>query len=127
MEKALCLLIWLIAWLPDQAQTVYKTPSGKKYHIATCRSVKNMSEEISLEEALKAGLERCKICKAKLAKAYATPLQKVQRTTTGVQCKGLTKSGSRCNTLLNRKRILFSASANAMIYVIVLDHSTLNI
>lgn len=33
------------------AQTVYKTPSGKKYHTATCRYVKNVSHKLSIKEA----------------------------------------------------------------------------
>jgi methylphosphotriester-DNA--protein-cysteine methyltransferase len=45
------------------AQTFYKTPSDKKYHLATCHMVKNVSEAITLNEAKDLGLEPCKICK----------------------------------------------------------------
>jgi hypothetical protein len=40
------------------AQTFYKTPSGKKYHLATCHMVKNVSEAITLNEAKELGLEK---------------------------------------------------------------------
>lgn len=44
------------------AQTVYKTPSGEKYHLSTCRMVKNVSSQLSLDKALRSGLSPCKIC-----------------------------------------------------------------
>ncbi|MES2894151.1 MAG: hypothetical protein V4725_19175 [Bacteroidota bacterium] len=47
---------------PTTAQQVFKTPSGHKYHLASCRMVKNVSKELSLDEALQAGLGACKIC-----------------------------------------------------------------
>lgn len=86
----------MIACLYGEAQSVYKTPSGKKYHLATCRSVKNVSEKITLQEALEAGLEACKICKPKQESAFASPIKKTEGTAKGVQCKGYTKYGTRC-------------------------------
>lgn len=80
-----------------QAQVVYKTPSGEKYHLASCRMVKNTSERISLEQAKILGLEPCKICKPPDIYLAGTPEKKPQgQTPATVQCKGLTKSGTRC-------------------------------
>jgi len=50
------LIISIIAFLlllsiSAKSQTVYKTPSGQKYHLATCRMVKNVSEEITVGKA----------------------------------------------------------------------------
>jgi hypothetical protein len=45
------------------SQSIYKTPYGKKYHLASCHMVKNVSEKISPERALELQLEPCKICK----------------------------------------------------------------
>ena len=56
------LLILLLLSFSAKAQEVYKTPSGAKYHLATCSMVKNVSEKITLAEAAKLGLEPCKIC-----------------------------------------------------------------
>ena len=44
------------------SQTVFKTPSGAKYHLSTCRMVKNVSQEITVVEAKELGLTPCKIC-----------------------------------------------------------------
>jgi Family of unknown function (DUF5763) len=78
-------------------QDVYKTPSGKKYHLATCRMVENVSTKISLPKAIELGLDACKICKPPVA-ANAIPYssKKTQGTNTTVQCKGTTKTGTRC-------------------------------
>ena len=46
MNKFLFLILFF--GLQLKAQTVYKTPSGSKYHLASCRMVKNVSSEISL-------------------------------------------------------------------------------
>jgi hypothetical protein len=45
MLKLLTLLLFTISL---NAQTVYKTPSGAKYHLANCRTVKNVSEAITI-------------------------------------------------------------------------------
>jgi methylphosphotriester-DNA--protein-cysteine methyltransferase len=79
-----------------KAQMVYKTPSGQKYHLATCRSVKNVSQRITMAEAIKAGLQPCKICKPPVAYGSAPSPHKEQGTSQTAQCKGFTKSGTRC-------------------------------
>jgi len=38
------------------------TPSGKKYHYPTCRTVKTIKQYITKEEAEQLGYEPCKIC-----------------------------------------------------------------
>ena len=38
------------------SQTVYHTPSGKKYHLASCRMVKNVSHATTISGATKRGL-----------------------------------------------------------------------
>ena len=39
------------------------TPSGKKYHRSTCRTVKSIKQHLTKEEAEQLGYEPCKICK----------------------------------------------------------------
>lgn len=41
---------------------VYRTPSGTKYHTESCSSLKGAGEAVTLEEAVKAGLEPCSKC-----------------------------------------------------------------
>jgi len=79
-----------------KAQAVYKTPSGAKYHLATCRMVKNVSEQITVAEARESGLQPCKICKPANIYSATSSSNKAQGQATSVQCKGITKSGTRC-------------------------------
>lgn len=46
------------------AQTVYITDSGKKYHMKNCDVAKTGKKGIELAEAKKKGYEACKVCKA---------------------------------------------------------------
>lgn len=80
-----------------KAQTVYKTPSGLKYHLATCRMVKNVSEEISTAKAKELGLGPCKICNpVNIYVGNAPSVNKAQGESNTTQCKGTTKAGTRC-------------------------------
>jgi len=89
------LLAVLLFSIPANAQTVYKTPSGTKYHLASCRMVKNVSEELTIAKAKEMGLDPCKICNP--VNSYSTPaVKKAQGENETVQCKGYTKSGTRC-------------------------------
>jgi hypothetical protein len=72
-----------------QSQTVYKTPSGKKYHIASCRMVENVSSALTVAEP-------CKICKPATATVQGLKSQPPSGVNTTVQCKGLTKAKARC-------------------------------
>ena len=97
LRSILKIILFLVLSISIKAQTVYKTPSGAKYHLATCHMVKNVSEAIDLKEAIEIGLEPCKICKPATNSSQPiiskTP-QGQEKTTT--QCRGYTKSGTRC-------------------------------
>ncbi len=58
------LLFTLLTVAKLQAQTVYVTESGKKYHSKNCSIVKTGKKGIELAEAKKQGYEPCKNCKA---------------------------------------------------------------
>ncbi|MGF2414026.1 MAG: DUF5763 domain-containing protein [Ferruginibacter sp.] len=90
------LVVLLLFSISVKAQTVFKTPSGAKYHLAACRMVKNVSEEISIREARKLGLEPCKICKPQNIYPIGATPHKAQGQNETVQCKGFTKAGARC-------------------------------
>ncbi len=78
------------------AQTVYKTPSGAKYHTATCRTVKNVSEAITLEKAIESGLDPCKVCQPVVPNGGGSKTKQPGGEAETVQCKGKTKAGTRC-------------------------------
>lgn len=90
------LLPLLLLSLSIKAQTVFKTPSGAKYHLATCRMVKNVSQEITVNEAIQLGLQPCKICNPQNIYAAGITPHKAQGQNQTVQCKGFIKSGTRC-------------------------------
>lgn len=98
LSKLLILGLSFLVFQESAAQWVYKTPSGAKYHTDKCHTVKNVSDRLSLTDALKKRLEPCKICKPPvgIASSYGTG----NKTTGGqgqtVQCTGLTKAGTRC-------------------------------
>lgn len=91
------ILLFLLILFPAlvKGQTVYKTPSGAKYHLGTCRMVNNVSQKISIDEAAKLGLTACKICKPETG--YSQPQTNNPRgENKTVQCRGTTKAGNRC-------------------------------
>lgn len=47
---------------PVPGDIVYKTPSGEKYHRATCSHVKGKAIPLTLKEAKERGLSPCKVC-----------------------------------------------------------------
>lgn len=97
MDAVMKFLFLLLVTASVSAQTVYKTPSGKKYHTADCRTVKNTSEAISVADALRLGLQPCKICKPNAGKNSTTVSDNVSgEKTVSTQCKGKTKAGARC-------------------------------
>jgi len=57
--------------------------------------VKNVSEEITIQQAIELGLEPCKICNPPTTNA-PLGVKKAQGQNNTVQCKGLTKAGTRC-------------------------------
>ncbi len=78
-----------------EAQYVYKTPSGEKYHTSSCRTVKNASSRITFTEARKLGLDPCKVCKPAIIQGVISN-KPAQGQSVTVQCKGQTKAGNRC-------------------------------
>ena len=92
------LLFLLVFSLGLTAQTVYKTPSGSKYHLAECRMVKNVSSSLTLDKVLRSGLTPCKICRPPFQRTLG--IVSVPKKTPGVnsvnRCSARTKAGTRC-------------------------------
>ena len=88
----------LLITLNISAQAVYKTPSGSKYHLSACRMVKNVSSSLSIEKALKQGLEPCKICKPPFRQGLGivSMPKKTAGQNSANRCFAITKAGTRC-------------------------------
>ena len=98
--RTICVLIFSVGAFTSQSQTVYKTPSGKKYHLASCRMVENVSKQLVGKEDIESyGLEPCKICspphKHQLQLSFGTSNKAVGEGRK-VRCKGYTQNGGRC-------------------------------
>lgn len=93
MLKILALLLLSVSL---KGQMLFKTPSGAKYHLASCRMVKNTSEQITISRAIALGLQPCKICNPSNSSVLASSQGKASGEGETVQCKGTTKTGLRC-------------------------------
>lgn len=82
------------------SQNVYKTPSGKKYHLASCRMVENVSSKLlGKADISKHHLTPCKICKPPKVENLGISYSLVDKSvgkSVSVRCKGITKKGTRC-------------------------------
>ena len=80
------------------AQNIYKTPSGTKYHLSSCRMVENVSKKL-VDDDKDRKLTPCKICKPPSRSNLASGNSfnnKAVGESTSVRCKGYTKKGNRC-------------------------------
>ncbi len=113
--KLIYTLLFLLFSFPLIAQTVYRTPSGTKFHTANCRSIKNVSSQINIDDAYKLQLSPCSICKPNSSNVTKTnsflgnkPVGIQQDELKGSnanakQCTSKTKKGLRCkNTTKNK-------------------------
>lgn len=115
--------IWLLSCTspPVDAQTVYVTRTGKKYHDEYCQYLRTSKIEITLSKALELGYDACSVCNpatevddAAEADEAAPASEKsddsttpapsskpahpapAKKETTSSRCSALTKAGTRC-------------------------------
>lgn len=98
MKHCVLILLLLLAVNNPQAQTVYITPSGTKYHKGDCRMVKNVSQAITIQQAIEKGKGPCSFCKPPVITGTTIDKSNKPRGTAKetYQCKGITKKGARC-------------------------------
>lgn len=98
--KSIILILLFASSTFVHGQNVYKTPSGKKYHLNNCRMVENVSKKLVGEsDVTKYRLEPCKICKPPIKKSIVkdqSNQNKAVGESTSVQCKGYTQQRTRC-------------------------------
>lgn len=81
MKKLLFVFITLCLFSIGKlnAQTVYITKNGKKYHAKNCDVAKTGKKGIDLAEAKKQGYEACKVCKPDAVKPKEQPKSKPKK------------------------------------------------
>ena len=93
-----CVLLFLS--ISVVAQNIYKTPSGEKYHLSSCRMVENVSKKLlDAYDISKYNLTPCKICKPPFIdniNGNYNASNKAVGTSMSVRCKGYTQKGTRC-------------------------------
>jgi len=98
--RFLVFLFSIVLSLSIDAQNVYKTPSGKRYHLSSCRMVENVSKKLlGKADISKYHLTPCKICKPSLTGNYSSNYSssnKAVGTSASVRCKGYTQKGTIC-------------------------------
>ncbi|AUP79233.1 hypothetical protein C1H87_11165 [Flavivirga eckloniae] len=89
-----------VLYINVNAQNIYKTPSGERYHLSSCRMVENVSKKLlGNEDISKYRLTPCKICKPPSINNYVSSYNasnKAVGTSSSVRCKGYTQKGTRC-------------------------------
>jgi hypothetical protein len=123
MTRLYALILWLFlvacVSAPSEAQTVYITKTGAKYHRNDCHYLKYSKFSISLSEAKKRSYTPCSICKpgTTVPKKITEPeIDSVQQETKIIrltpaeeapqknvtapsQCTARTKAGTRCKRM----------------------------
>ncbi len=83
-----------------KGQDVYKTPSGEKYHLSSCRTVVNVSKKlVNDDDVAKHNLQPCKICKPPVRQSLVNNYSgknKAVGESNSVQCQGYTQAGTKC-------------------------------
>lgn len=90
----------LITTGTSYGQNIYKTPSGTRYHLASCRMVENVSKKLLSQSNITAyKLQPCKICKPPVKSGLqfgSSSENKAVGVAESVRCKGVNQRGTRC-------------------------------
>jgi hypothetical protein len=105
------LLFWLVLSLLSvalNAQTVYITKTGEKYHSGNCRYLSHSKFPIALKDALAQGYQACKVCKptqsitsGRIKEEPSLDEKHDPETTNAIasQCTATTQKGNRCKRM----------------------------
>ena len=107
---SLLLLFAFLSLTSAQAQTVYTTKTGTKYHRETCRYLKYSKYAVSLKEAKEKGYTPCKVCRPAATVTnnrhehadsviYQQKQQAPVKYATSRRCTATTKAGTRCKRM----------------------------
>lgn len=100
IKSVISILVFIAATSIVTAQSIYKTPSGKKYHLNSCRMVENVSKKLLTKNDIsKSGLEPCKVCKPPIPTKILFSIDERNKSvgeSESVRCIGITQKGTRC-------------------------------
>ena len=116
MRRIISLLAIVIMTLSLNAQTVYITKTGTKYHRSECRYLSQSKISVSLSEAKDRGYGPCSVCKPPIQLSSKPITEKSQvinptsvktdnkqqvspSTSERQQCAAITQAGTRCKRL----------------------------
>ena len=97
-------LFALIGFKSIDAQTVYTTKTGAKYHSAGCQYLRKSSFATTLKDAINSGYTACSRCNppttVKEDNSNNAPAKSQEyKSTAATQCTGTTQKGNRCKRM----------------------------
>lgn len=107
MKNFIFLVAFLLGSISLIAQTVYITPSGKKFHRENCKTT-HAHTSITLSDAVDRGYTACRVCKPSTDKSSIKENSSLSNangksksnsgdvSSNDNQCQGTTKAGNRC-------------------------------
>lgn len=104
MKRIILILIFLgVACIYSQAQTVYSSEKGEKYHTGDCR-LSGDADALTVDQAKNAGKKPCEVCKPnELGKARLKQCNR--KTKDGIRCKRMTTSkAKKCYQHISAKK-----------------------
>jgi hypothetical protein len=115
LQRWILLLTLILAACTSEAQTVYVTRTGAKYHNGSCSYLRQSKISIDLKKAKEQGYTACSVCKPSTKESSKneptglktqTPVRQQNQTTqtpapqkkseATAQCSAITKAGTRC-------------------------------
>jgi len=102
---AFFLFIFFILSTAANAQTVYVTRTGEKYHTGGCRYLHSSKIQTTLAEAKADGYDACKVCKPPTVVTATTPKPQPAKTSSdqngkkAIQCVAYDQNGVRCDQM----------------------------
>jgi hypothetical protein len=101
--KFIALFLLLVLSYTAQAQTVYITKTGEKYHKDGCRYLSKSKITTTVPDARSSGYTPCSVCKPPAKVTNVTPKTETKTQTStptaSKQCTGTTQAGNRCKRM----------------------------
>lgn len=99
------LFLFYILSTAANAQTIYITNTGEKYHTGSCRYLHSSKIQTTLAEAKADGYEACKVCKPPTVVSASPSKQPPAKTNAdpnakrAIQCIAYNSNGTRCDQM----------------------------
>ncbi|HWY10434.1 MAG TPA: hypothetical protein VN026_03860 [Bacteroidia bacterium] len=102
--KNILIAFLFVLGISINAQTVYITNTGEKYHASGCRYLSKSKNAIELSDALNKGYVACKVCKPTQtvkaeSKQKEVKTESSNKNAVSSQCTATTKVGNQCKRM----------------------------